>query len=192
MKELSNLAKLRKKAGNIGGWITVQDQEWMADFLTGLEYPKEYTPIVAEIGVFQGGGTLLYLTALENCHVYCIDNWSDEAAASKPLSLKENFWKFIGEFKDRVTLIEDDSKNVGKDWNVETDIVMIDGCHDKGYPTVDVDNFSRTLKVGGYLLIDDSGMKDVIVAINKVKASGNYELIKDGTGLNLTAFKKKK
>lgn len=40
----------------------------------------------------------------------------------------------------------------------EYDIVFIDGCHDYEIVCVDIQNYSKMLKIGGYLVLDDASL----------------------------------
>ena len=151
--ELSALCH-EKGAQHIGGWLWGPDCEWLSDFLTTKIKPEEQLQ-VAEIGVFQGGGSLIFLTALPNCKFYAIDDWKGGPASPGYPTIKEGFIDCTKIFADRIELVSGDSIETGKNWKQPLDICLVDGCHDGEYPRHDIMNFGKWVKKGGYLFVDD-------------------------------------
>lgn len=170
--EEAHLQFVRETTGaTFGGWISNVDKEWLVDFL------QKTAPfdVVVEVGVFMGGTSniLLYLSKCKQ--YFANDNWGDGDHQAKPTfnTLKEGFIKTTEWAKDRITLIEGDSIEVGKNWNQGMDLLYIDGDHSYKYAREDISNFSRFLKVGGYLLVDDYEMEGVIRATDELVTYSN-------------------
>ena len=181
--------KLTRPPG-FGGWLSTEDQEWLVNLLCSLEYPDDYKPTVVEVGVFQGGQTLIYLTALPNCYVYAVDNWQGGPPSPPWKNIKDAFIATVKDYHDRVTLVTGDSKLVGAQWDTPADIIMIDGCHNKDYPITDVKNFAQWVKVGGYLLVDDSHMRDVQPAIVYMQDRPDFSTVR--ISRDVSAFKRER
>lgn len=161
---------LSKTKGHAGGWLTQKDCNWLSFFLSSLEY--DYKPEIAELGVFQGGSSLIFLACQPNCNFHAIDNWQGGPPSPPWTNIKQGFLSITKDYKDQITIHSGNSKQIGYDWKTPLDICLIDGCHNGEYPAIDIDNFSKWIKPRGYLLIDDYQMKDVKKATDE-KLIGN-------------------
>lgn len=178
---------------NMGGWLTQKDREWLAEWLTSLKF--DYSPMVAEIGVFQGGGSLIFLTALPTCRFFAIDNFSEGPPSPPYKSTKDAFLVYTKPFENRIKIFEGDSVEIGQIWRLPLDICFVDGCHYGYYPEEDISNFMPWIKPKGYMLIDDYNMKQVKKAVSRTLfADSNWTLIHNPEflGGDIIAFRKEK
>lgn len=178
-KELCDKAiEMGVKCG-LGGWVTERDKEFLSEFLTSL--PNKNQPLeVAELGVFQGGSSLIYLMSMPNCRFHAIDNWLGGPASPGYATIKEGFEDVTQIFKHRIVMHSGDSRDIGKNWNIMLDICMIDGNHDTIFPKTDIFNFMSWIKKDGYILVDDCDMSNVREAINNfLQMNPSFKFIKD-------------
>lgn len=169
-EELHKISK-----GKAGGWLSNRDSRFLTRFLSDLKY--DYPPVIAEIGVFQGGSSLIFLIAQPTCKFYAIDNFLGGPHSPQFQNLRDGFNKTTEDYKDRITVCVGDSKAIGRSWRVYMDILFIDGCHDGDYPSADIANFTPYLKKDGYLMIDDYGMPNVEKHVESLLFNSDYKLI---------------
>ena len=174
----------------MGGWMTQIDREWLAEFFSTLKF--DYPPVITEVGVFCGGCSLIFWRSFTNCVFHAVDNWS-EGPPPEGKTLREGFMGTLDWYKKEidenvnVTIHDGDSKTVGADWSIMSDICLVDACHHGDYPMKDIENFGRCVKVGGYLLVDDSQMTDVMAAVDALLSNNTkWESIPKPMGEVLT------
>ena len=165
----------------MGGWMTVIDREWMAEFFATLKF--DHKPVVAELGTFSGGCSLIFWRSFPEGLHHGIDNFS-EGPPPAGKTMKEAMFGTLNYYKKDIdpnlnyTFHEGDSKEIGAKWDIKMDICLIDANHHGDYPMEDIKNFGKWVKVGGYLLVDDCGMTDVKSAIDALlKNNANWKQI---------------
>jgi hypothetical protein len=163
--ELVKEALEKYSVNGLGGWMSVIDRDWISQFLT-TKFDRNVTIEIAEVGVFQGGSSLIYLVALPNCKFHAIDNWLGGPASPGFETIKEGFIYFTKQFEDRIVMHSGDSTEIGKQWNIELDLCMVDANHDLHFPREDIFYYSKWIKKNGYLLIDDYDMPNVKQAVD--------------------------
>jgi hypothetical protein len=179
-----------------GGWMTEIDKHVILGLLSNLKDP--YAKLqVAEIGVFQGGSSLIYLLALPNCTFHAIDDWSGGPVSPEFTSLKEGFREVTKHFRDRIVEHDGNSVVIGDEWdiNLRLDICMVDGNHDCDFPARDISSFMLYVRRGGYLLVDDCEMRCVKKACDTfLKGNPHFELIVNTTALGgkVAIYRKRK
>ena len=162
---------------SFGGWIGGLDKPWLVEFLQQIPEPKT----VVEIGLFMGGTSNILLFLTGNSKYYGIDSWKAGDHQAKPAytTLKEGFIDQTLWAKDRIILVEGDSTVIGKTWNTPIDLLFVDGDHDYETARADIENFSKWIPVGGYMLIDDYEMEGVIRATDElVRFSDSWEKLR--------------
>jgi len=187
------LENLRGTVNGWGGWSTLRDRYFLADFLqlVNLEFALSgiKTPKITEIGVFRGGTSLMFLTIIENAVLHAIDNWS-AGPFEDYKTLKHAFLHDMSCFLDRVIFHDGDSQEIGKTWKEEINLLYIDGCHDYEAAKADIENFVPHVTQGGFILIDDFWMDGVKKAIDETDIM-KFDIIKkpsdekDGNGTTL-------
>ena len=128
------------------------------------------TTLCAEIGCFEGRGTLLILDKLclnDNSKIYCIDHWRDEYVYNKSCL---NFYddKFKGQFDrflhnthkytDKIIMLRglsDDMWDKIQDKDVMLDFIYIDGDHSPESIYKDGVNAFKRAKNGGIILFNN-------------------------------------
>lgn len=184
--------KVRDKGAQCGGWLSDSDKYWLSEWLLSLKIEK---PVVVEIGVFQGGTSTLFLEALPDCTLYVVDDWLGGPPSPPYDNIKDAFIAYTKPYEDRIVFHSGDSKEIGEKWHTPMDICMVDGCHNDEYPAWDINNFSKYLRVGGFLLVDDYQMKDVKSAVDVILRSNaqKWRLVKEpetANGGDLIVFQK--
>ena len=121
-----------------------------------------------EIGSAYGGPTILMACA-GAVPVWSIDNWScgkrQECEANIACAgLTEQVRMLVGDSGAYASHFEDSSLGV----------VLVDGCHSGEKPYEDIVGYAPKVKVGGFLLVDDTGNKhwDVERALDRWAATG--------------------
>ena len=158
--------KIRTKGSPCGGWMTQADCYWLAAWLPELDLGE--SPVIMELGVFQGGSSTIFLEAQPTCKFHALDNWKGGPPSPPYKNIKDAFLVFMKPYMDRIQMHSGDSIVIGKQWDTPMDICYIDGCHDGQYPREDIFNFGRWVKIGGYLLVDDFQMGPVRGAIEQL------------------------
>lgn len=178
----------------MGGWQTVPDREWIAGFLSTLDYER---PVIVEVGVYYGGASLIFWRSFPNCVFHAIDNWSEAPLKREGFLKTVNYVEVQGfedlNFSHLVTIHDGDSVTIGEKWDTPIDLLFIDANHFGEYPSKDIQNFGKWVKVGGYILLDDAHMSDVRRGIDiHLRNNANWQLIRDITEHNtkIMAFKK--
>lgn len=171
----AEFAKVSNKS--FGGWIGGIDKSWLVEFLQQIPEPRT----VLEIGLFMGGTSNILLFLTGKSKYYGIDSWNAGDHQAKPAysTLKEGFLDQTAWAKDRITLVEGDSTVIGKTWNVPVDLLFVDGDHSYEIARADIENFSKWVPVGGYMLIDDYEMEGVIRAADElVRFSDSWKVLR--------------
>lgn len=114
-------------------------------------------PVCVNIGAGAGTSTMAMLEAVEDSVVFSIDIQSigNEIHTNEHLRLIEAGYGGTG----RVIRIWGDSKEVGKLFPMEVDVIFVDGDHSKEGIEGDLVWFEH-LKMGGYIIFDDYGSND--------------------------------
>ena len=177
------LIAFRGKDDGWGGWTSHRDRLFLCSFLQKVN--KEFqikgivSPQIAEIGVFMGGTSMMFLLLVENSHLYAIDDWSGTPYDPYP-SLKEGFLDHLAQWiaLDRITIMDTDSKRLGQWIEPPLDLVYIDGDHSFAWTKSDIDCFVPAVKPGGYILIDDyQPTNEVFVAVDRSKLLNSHKII---------------
>jgi len=165
------LRKIKGNEDNFGGWITTRDRAFLVEFLQKINIEN---PVLLEIGTFFGGTSTIFLTILDDCKLIAIDNWS-EGPFEPFSSLKEGFLFKMDCFikQGRVEIIDGDSREIGKRWDREVDMLYIDGDHSYQAARSDIDNFTPWVKKGGYVFVDDYDLDSVRRAVDERLTTNN-------------------
>ena len=177
-----NLVAFRGKDDGWGGWTSHRDRLFLCSWLQKVNrefQAKGITrPNIAEIGVFMGGTAMIFLFLLENSHLYAIDDWSGGPYEPYP-SLKTGFMEHMASWLPRITIIDSDSKKIGRWTEPLLDLIYIDGNHHFDWAKADIECFVPAVKPGGYILIDDfQAMSDVLAAVYATKLLGRCKIIR--------------
>ena len=165
------LEKIKGTGDNFGGWITTRDRAFLVEFLQMITIEN---PVLLEIGTFFGGTSTIFLTILDDCKLIAIDNWS-EGPFEPFSSLREGFLFYMDCFikQGRVEIIDGDSREIGKRWDREVDMLYIDGNHSYQAACSDIDNFTPWVKEGGYVFVDDYDLESVRRAVDERLTDNN-------------------
>ncbi len=165
------LEKIKGTGDNFGGWITTRDRAFLVEFLQMITIEN---PVLLEIGTFFGGTSTIFLTVLDDCKLIAIDNWS-EGPFEPFSSLREGFLFYMDCFikQGRVEIIDGDSREIGKRWDREVDMLYIDGNHSYQAACSDIDNFTPWVKEGGYVFVDDYDLESVRRAVDERLTDNN-------------------
>jgi len=105
----------------------------------------------------------------ESVHLYSIDIWT-LGPNRKMIGMERRFHKLIAPYRQRITPIKAYSQRV--DWELEIDLLFIDGDHSYQAVLGDYLKFSPFVKRGGYLVFhdyhEDSKAPDVAPVIEEV------------------------
>lgn len=129
----------------------------------------------AEIGVQSGKNSRNLCTNHPNIELLCIDPWWTEDAVSKAFGKekKEKFYRMALRNLEpfNVTIMRMTSMEAIKQVDDRSlDFVYIDGCHEYEYVIDDLAEWSRKVKVDGFMAGHDYSMKEgpgVIQAVNE-------------------------
>lgn len=172
------LKRIKGNDTNFGGWITTKDRIFLVEFLQTIKMRK---PLLVEIGTFMGGTATIFLTILDDCKLVAIDNWSE--GPHEPFkSLKEGFEYHMRCFieQGRVEIISGDSREIGREWNRQIDLLFIDGDHSYSVASADIDNFVPWVKNGGCIFVDDYDIDSVKKAVDeRLRNNDEFTLIRE-------------
>lgn len=148
--------------------------------------------VAIDVGTFKGGSAILLSTAMgSNSKVYTIDSLEKEKRISSSFFSKKKFEKRIpyaeqlNKFKKKYNLnihqIFGDTININPDFIVEdeVDIVLIDGWHSKEVVQNDIKKFTKKLKLGGSLFMDDCSKEGTFSNFDNYMEEVIDELIKN-------------
>jgi SAM-dependent methyltransferase len=152
-----------------GGWTSERDRYFLVEWLQKInqEFKEKniVSPQIAEVGVFMGGTSMIFLSILENAHLYAIDDWSGKPYDPFP-SLREAFLTRMKYFMPRTTVIDGNSRTLGSGSmpikKESLDLLYIDGDHHYDWVKSDMDYFIPLVKPGGYILMDDFQIRNEV------------------------------
>jgi predicted O-methyltransferase YrrM len=118
---------------------------------------------VLEIGFNAGFSSLLFLMANPTIRMKTID-LGDHAYAKRCAETIQ------GDFKERLTITFGDSRTVLPSFPLDPfQCIHIDGGHSEEVATADLQNSTKRLTPGGFLLVDDTNLEEVTKSIVKIK-----------------------
>ena len=139
----------------------------MSEYIFNIVSENNYK-VAIDIGTFKGGSSILLSSAMGlESKVYTIDLLDKEKRISSSFFTKQEsesrtpYPEQLNKFKKKYSLnihqIFGDTMNINPDFIVENevDIVLIDGGHTKEIVQNDINKFTKKLKVGGSLFMDD-------------------------------------
>jgi predicted O-methyltransferase YrrM len=95
-----------------------------------------------EIGRKYGGSTVLMSASLNRGHLYSLD-----------IAMNSDVEKNVGSYKNKVTFITADSKEI--EWKLPLDLVFIDGDHSYSGVKSDIKKYHKYVKDNGYIVFHD-------------------------------------
>lgn len=154
---------------HIWGWMRVRELEFLMDTAARMDS-------VVEIGSLHGRSAFGLLTACDG-PVYCIDPWDDELDASYG-----SFLSHVGHFPN-VHPCRGFSPSAGSQVPGDVDMTFIDGNHDRGSITADIEHWlprTKTLICGhDYIDGPDAGYPDVKAVVDEVFGVENVSVADD-------------
>jgi len=173
-------ADARERIGHVGmrtgqlfGWITGPDQEFIATWLPKVSREWSGPMKIVEVGTFAGSTARGLIAFSGGGTITCIDNMVDvHAGARGHHASGRAFWedtiKSNGvDFSSYATLIEGESRDVGLQWKDTIDLLFVDGDHHEEPAFTDLSLFGMHVVTGGYCLVDDYDMPDVVRACDR-------------------------
>lgn len=155
---------------NLSGFSSESDQLVLLKYMMPLLKEK---PSIAEIGVFHGRGTAMWIVELINAGIsfeyYAIDNFKPVKLSHYPIATYEKTMANLEPVKNYFHLITEDSVVAANIFNDNSlDIVYIDATHDYNSVKNDIIAWLPKVKNGGFLCGDDyiSGWPGVVQAVN--------------------------
>lgn len=141
-------------------WFSNNIPRWQQNLKKLIKKGKN-TPLLAlEIGSFEGRSaiwTLENILVHPDSQIICVDNY-DSVPTRKRNAIKQRFLQNISSFGDKISLIEDDSRNALKSptiLNKQFDLIYIDASRHSKNVLEDAILSLPLLKVGGYIVFDD-------------------------------------
>ena len=144
------------RAVTIPGWMKPEELEWLA-------VQASRASVIAEIGSWQGRSTRA-MADNSNAVIFAIDPFSDEAIGypgwwKPPVKHKDWLWhefesnlrEYIGKRVIPVRMFSAYAYEHLEPRGVKFDFVFIDGSHDFGHVTGDIQMFKKLLKPNGLL-----------------------------------------
>jgi predicted O-methyltransferase YrrM len=139
----------------------------MSEYINNVVSENKYK-IAIDIGTFKGGSAILLSTSMGfNSKVYTIDLLDKEKRvnslffskkdAENHISNPEQLDKFKKKYNLNIIQIFGDTMKINPDFIIEdeVDVVLIDGGHTKEIVENDIKKFTKKLKIGGSLFMDD-------------------------------------
>ena len=167
-------------------WFTNNLQAWnqhVASYLQAIA-----TPLVLEIGAFEGRASLWFLDEHPDLLLTVVDPWNFTAGASDETF--DTFMNNVSPYKSRVSVIRGKSEEVIKDLGSDKyDIIYIDGDHTSGAVMYDAIIGFQLVKKGGMIIFDDYLGGDLSINYPKpaidffhesYSALGRLDLLHDG------------
>ena len=158
--------------GQIVGWVSDPDKQWLVDFLPEYSLSLKTDPKILEVGTF-GGSTARGLVALTGGRITCIDDWRDFHPAGAPDESSktaktgpEFFWETLRGYGADLSgqvdaILTGNSQEIGPGWIEPLDVLFVDGDHSYDGASADIGLFSPHVLPGGLLLVDDYDMPEV-------------------------------
>lgn len=118
---------------------------------------------ILEIGAFEGMSTIWFLENIEGSHVTVVDTFKGDQQNIEMtdgfVGIKEHFLSNIEPYKDRVRIIQGDSRiELPEIKGGIFDVVYVDGSHADDCVWSDAISAYRLVKKGGLILFDDYQM----------------------------------
>lgn len=186
------LAYFQRLYGQLVGWISDPDRQWLVDFLPEYALARAREIQILEVGTF-GGSTARGLVALTAGRITCMDDWrefhpagtqgqSSPTAKSGPEFFWDNLEGYGADLSNRVAaLLTGNSQTFGPKWATPIDVLLIDGDHSYAGASTDIQNFSPHVVPGGLLLVDDYDIPDVRRACDKLLEPANWNVVRAPT-----------
>ena len=162
----------------IPGYLTGMDEFFIRTFTDKYTLPKNCWMV--ELVTYKGRSTILWAQSLEklNGKVISIDTHKDCTQDSSFSGI--DYLKNIKEFKIKnIIPIIGNFNDVIKFFDMQIDVLFIDGAHDKENVNNDFDKWSKFIKVGGYLIFHDysKNFPDIVELCDKLKKISEWEFI---------------
>lgn len=194
MRNITSLLEVKKEIViDQGGYCP----EEKTDFVLELIADNDINTI-AEIGVYRGGFLLPlsgYLKSKSNAKTFGIDPYKTyiqediqdrkrydyvkrlTADQEKFDRVYNDNLKLIEKYKLNCTLIRKESGEAYSNFeNNSIDILHIDGCHDTDFVKADANNYYPKIKIGGYIIFDDTNWESVKKAYDEFVKTHNDKL----------------
>lgn len=163
---------------DLGGWLSPAENWALVELIRSL--PANAVFFV--LGLYKGAQLALARLLRDDIEVVGADSWVNDTELKihgRHLEdcCRENLEK--AGVRDSVEVITADSRELGVVWDRWLDVCMIDAGHEYVDAFEDLDNFSKWVKPGGFLLCDDLNQKDVYDAFHDwlaLEQSGAWEI----------------
>jgi len=130
---------------------------------------KGSRPVVVELGSWLGKSSYLLAKGVENKGnplVYCIDPFNSEAMSEQSLTQRRNILtkplkqQFIDNMKqggvlEHIRILEGYSYDFAEEFEDDIDLLFVDASHEYDDVLRDFELWTKHLKSGGYLVLDD-------------------------------------
>lgn len=130
---------------------------------------------IAEIGVYKGRGTSMWIVELINRNInydyYAIDHFLGSSEHDNSVNYYEITKQNLTPIIDKINLIKNDSISESKNYKDEFfDIVYIDASHEYEYVKKDILTWIPKVRKGGFICGDDyiNGWPGVVQAVNEL------------------------
>lgn len=134
------------------GYLRPKEVDCLVKYVKLL--PKN--PVIVNIGAGFGTSALCFAEPRHDAKIFSIDLRDDDNPFGGLLNERNSF---SGTGLSLPTQIKGDSKEVGKTWDKEIDLLFIDGDHSKEGVGGDIDIWIPHVKDGGYVLFHDYGSR---------------------------------
>lgn len=150
----------------VPSWTSVQERETLARL-------AEQVPAggrIVEIGALYGGMTVVMGQANPEAQITVIDNFSWSPIPNRPAS-KEELLRNTSELGvTKVTVMEGDSREIGRQWLEPIDLLWIDGGHSYEFVYADLVNFMPWAQVVALHDYDNKFWPDIRQAVDAFMA----------------------
>lgn len=122
-----------------------------------LSLPHNCT--VVEIGSYLGASSSFLASAAKEKDgiLYCVDTWKNEGMDEAPRDTYEEFIQNTKHYENWIIPMRGKSVEVAKDFNIDIDMLFIDGDHSYQAVKADVDAWFPKLKNGAIVVFHDCG-----------------------------------
>lgn len=172
-----------QKTGQLFGWITGPDQEFIANWLPDVAREWGKPMKIVEIGTFAGSTARGLIVMSGGGTITCIDNMVDvHAGARGHHASGRAFWEDTiknngADLTEFATLIEGESKDIGAQWIDPIHLLVVDGDHHEEPAYTDMRQFGAHVVTGGYCLVDDYDMPEVVSACARYFDDGRWRTV---------------